>query len=70
MISQLKKLVTKTGAGKETYFTETGAGKEAYCTKTVAVKEAYCTKTGAGKGYVWATGHLGCPPGWGRGVNG
>ena len=42
MIFQLKKLVTKTGAGKE-----------AYCTKTGAGKEAYCTKTGAGKGYLW-----------------
>ena len=45
MIFLLKKLVTKTGAGKEAYFTKTGAGKE-----------AYCTKTGAGKGYFWATG--------------
>ena len=42
MIFQLKKLVTKTGAGNE-----------AYCTKTGAVKEAYCIKTGAGKGYLW-----------------
>ena len=48
MIFQQKKLVTKTGAGKE-----------AYCTKTGAGKEAYCTKTGAGKGYLWAIGHLG-----------
>ena len=70
MIFQLKKLVTKTGAGKEAYCTKTGAGKEAYCTKRGAGKEAYCTKTGAGKGYFWATGHLGCPPGWQRGVTG
>ena len=45
MTFQLKKLVTKTGAGKEEYCTKTGAGKE-----------AYCTKTGAGKGYLWSTG--------------
>jgi len=56
VIFQLKKLVTKTGAGKEAYCTKTGAGKEAYCTKRGAGKEAYCTKTGAGKGYFWATG--------------
>ena len=53
MIFQLKKQVTKTGAGKEAYCTKTGAGKEAYCTKRGAGKEAYCTKTGAGKGYLW-----------------
>ena len=53
MIFQLKKLVTKTGGGKEAYCTKTGAGKEAYCTKTGAGKEAYCIKTGAGKGYLW-----------------
>ena len=29
MIFQLKKLVTKTGAGKEAYCTKNGAGKEA-----------------------------------------
>ena len=68
MIFQLKKLVTKTGAGKEAYCTKTGAVKEAYCTKTGAGKEAYCTKTSAGKGYFWATGHLGYPPGWQRGA--
>ena len=53
MIFQLKKLVTKTGAGKE-----------AYCTKTGAGKEAYCTKTGAGKGYFWATGQSGGASQW------
>ena len=70
MIFQLKKLVTKTGAGKEAYCTKTDAGKGAYCTKTGAGKEAYCTKTGAGKGYFWATGHFSCPLGWQGGVTG
>ena len=70
MIFQIKKLVTKIGAGKEAYCIKTGAGKEPHCTKTGAGKEAYCTKTGAGKGYFWATGHFGCPLGWQRGVTG
>ena len=70
MIFQLKKLVIKTGAGKEAFCTKTGAGKGAYCTKTGAGKEAYCTKTGAGKGYFWATGHFVYPLGWQRGVTG
>ena len=44
MIFQLKKLVTKTGAGKEAYYTKTGAGKEACCTKTGAGKKPIASK--------------------------
>ena len=53
MISQLQKLVTFLGAGREAYCTIIVAGKEVYCTKTGAGKEAYCTILGAGKGYLW-----------------